>query len=300
MSISIYKIKKWFKMLTGTSISHVDQGVGTNYSKTDILGYYNDLTQKVMKDDPAILVPQYCVDTGEKMFFSIGIFQYGLGAYDLFLKTKDECYRKKVLACADWAVEHQQEDGAWVTFAFENPEHPYSSMAQGEACSLLLRAMQLENRDKYYTAAKKAIDYMLIPLSENGTAQYEGEDVYLYEFAEEPIVLNGWIFSFWGLREFALVSGDQKVQNIAEATLKSMIKMLPNYDLKYWSRYDLSKRTASPFYHKLHIAQLQVMFDLTARGEFAYYASRWEKFWNNPFCKARAFAKKAFEKIVER
>ena len=27
MGISIYKIKKWYKMMTGKSISHVNQGV---------------------------------------------------------------------------------------------------------------------------------------------------------------------------------------------------------------------------------------------------------------------------------
>ena len=49
MGISIYKIKKWYKMMTGKSISHVNQGVGTCYSKTEIAGYYNDLTEKVTK-----------------------------------------------------------------------------------------------------------------------------------------------------------------------------------------------------------------------------------------------------------
>ena len=33
MGISLYKIKKWYKMMTGKSISHVNQGVGTCYSK---------------------------------------------------------------------------------------------------------------------------------------------------------------------------------------------------------------------------------------------------------------------------
>ena len=39
-------------MLTGNSISHVKQGAGSCYSKTEVAGYYNDLTEKVTKDDP--------------------------------------------------------------------------------------------------------------------------------------------------------------------------------------------------------------------------------------------------------
>lgn len=36
MGISLYKIKKWTKMLIGKSISHVDQGVGKIYSVDEI------------------------------------------------------------------------------------------------------------------------------------------------------------------------------------------------------------------------------------------------------------------------
>ena len=115
MGISIYKIKKWYKMMAGKSISHVNQGIGTCYSKTTVAGYYNDLTEKVTKDDPGVLVPKYHVDTGEEIYFSIGVFQYGLAAYDLFITTHDEVYKNKLIACANWAVENQQKDGGWVT-----------------------------------------------------------------------------------------------------------------------------------------------------------------------------------------
>lgn len=99
MGVSIYKIKKWYKMMTGRSISHGNQGVGTCYSKTEVLGYYNDLTEKVTKDNPEILVPKYHVDTGDEIYFSMGIFQYGLASYDLFLRTKDEIYKKTFSLC---------------------------------------------------------------------------------------------------------------------------------------------------------------------------------------------------------
>ena len=122
MGISIYKIKKWTKMLSGNSISHVDQGIGKIYSVDSIKGYYNDLTEKVTKrEDLGSEVPMSSVDTGETIFFPIEIFQYGLGAYDLFLLKNDNKMLEKVSAAANWAVENQQEDGSWVTFTYENP-----------------------------------------------------------------------------------------------------------------------------------------------------------------------------------
>lgn len=300
MSVSWYKLKKWYRMLTGQSIAHVHQGVGTCFSKTEVAGYYNDLTEKVTKDDPDILVPQYYVDTGEKILFSIGIFQYGLAAYDLFLQTGEEIYRKKVLACADWAIENQQQDGGFPTFTFENRENPYSSMAQGEGASLLLRAYQMTKTQSYYDGAGKAVSFLLQPLEEGGTAKYVDEDLYLYEFTDKPLVLNGWIFSFWGLWDYALMSGDAQVQRAMERTLQTMVKTIPDYDLGYWSRYDRTERIASPFYHGLHIALLRSMYALTGEETFRQYADLWEKYQKSPMKRARAFCVKAWQKIVER
>ncbi len=300
MAISLYKIKKWYKMLAGKSISHVEQGPGSRYSKEKVAGYYNDLTQKVLRDDPDILVPQYFVDTGEKIWFSIGVFQYGLGAYDLFLQTGEDRFRQKVLACADWAVEHQQKDGSWVTFAYESKEHPYSSMAQGEGISLLLRAHILTGREGYLDAAHKAKEFMLIPLEQGGTTKYEGDDCLLYEFTHSPLVLNGWIFSAWGLYDYYKYTKDAFVQQIFRRTLRSMEKLLPEFDKKYWSSYcHGGKKTASAFYHKLHIAQLRVMYDLFGTEVFQQYADRWEAYQNSFWKPKAAFLKKALEKVLE-
>ena len=300
MGISIYKIKKWYKMMTGKSISHVNQGVGTCYSKTEIAGYYNDLTEKITKDDPNILVPKYRVDTGEEIYFSIGIFQYGLAAYDLYLTTHNDVYKNKLIACANWALDNQQDDGGWVTFAYENPEHPYSSMAQGEGISMLLRAHIVSKDERYLSAARKAKDFMLKPIDDGGTTEYRENDVLLYEYTSEPLVLNGWIFSYWGLRDYTIAIKDIEVEKILDSTLKAIIKILPQYDLGYWSRYDLTKRIASPFYHRLHIAQLRVMYDLTEEKTFDTYANRWEKYDKSFFCKSRAFLEKVLQKVFER
>lgn len=299
MGVSMYKIKKWYKMMTGQSISHVNQGVGTCYSKDKVAGYYNDLTEKVTRDAPSILVPKYHVDTGEEIFFSIGIFQYGLGAYDLFLNTKDEVYRKKLIACADWAVDNQQDDGSWVTFAYENPEHPYSSMAQGEGISMLIRAHIETQDDKYLSAIHKAKDFMLKPISNDGTIKYSDTDVYLYECTHEPLILNGWIFSLWGFYDYSKYLNDSEVQDVLNATLTSLKKKLPEFDIKYWSKYEDGKRICSPFYHKLHIAQLRVMYDLFGDPIYKEYADKWETYQNSFWKPKRAFLKKAMQKIFE-
>lgn len=300
MSVSIYKLKKWYKMLAGKSISHINQGVGTCYSKTEIAGYYNDLTEKVTKDDPSILVPKYHIDTGEEIYFSIGIFQYGLASYDLFLTTRREEYRNKLIACANWAVDNQQEDGSWVTFSCEKPNHPYSSMAQGEGISMLLRAFLVSKNEQYLRATHKAKDFMLKPLLCGGTTSYLGEDVILHEYTDETPVLNGWIFSLWGLFDYYKFTKSEIILDILKKTLRTLSNTLPEYDLGYWSNYDLGKRITSPFYHKLHIAQLATMYDLFGDDIYKEYSEKWEKYQNSFWYPKIAFLKKAIQKIGEK
>ena len=299
MSVSLYKIKKWYKMLTGKSISHVNQGVGTCYSKTEVAGYYNDLTEKVTKDDPKILVPKYYVDTGEEIYFSIGVFQYGLAAYDLFLTTHEEIFKKKLIACANWAVDNQQEDGGWITFAYNKPNAPYSSMAQGEGISMLIRAVIATDDKRYIVAADKAKNFMLKPISEGGTTEYKGESILFYEDTDNPVILNGWIFSIWGLYDYCKYCGDEEANILLQQTLDSLKRKLPDFDMKYWSRYDDGKRICSPFYHKLHIAQLRVMYDLFGDEIYKEYADKWEVYQRSFWKPKKAFVKKALQKILE-
>lgn len=303
MSVNLFKIKKWANMLRGNSVYHVNQNEGKYYSKTSVEGYYNNLTDKVLLfGKNGNDVPTTTVDTGETIYFSIAIFQYGLASYDLYLASdkKDSSMLEKVIACANWGVDNQQEDGAWVTFAYENLDYPYSAMAQGEGVSLLIRAFKETNDDKYMNCLKKAMAFMLTSFEKGGPTLYNSNGVFLYECPKDPLILNGWIFSFWGLWDYCLtLPEDKNAKAVLDKTLSTMVKWLPKFDLSYWSMYEDGKRICSPFYHKLHVAQLNVMYDLTEQETFKYYAERWDKFQHNWLYRKVAFVKKAVQKIME-
>lgn len=55
----------------------------------------------------------------------------------------------KAKTCSDWAVNNQDKNGGWDTFSFENEKYPYSSMAQAEGVSLLLRTYKIIEDPKY-------------------------------------------------------------------------------------------------------------------------------------------------------
>lgn len=301
MKFSKYQLKKWIKKYVLKTQKGFRQGVGQIYSVDEVKGYYNDLREKVT-DNPLgeKELPVNYIDSGEQIYFSIGIMQYGLGCYDLYLLENDEKMKQKMLFCADWAVENQQENGAWETFAHLFPDRPYSSMAQGEGVSLLVRAYQESGEQKYLDAAKRAVYFMLVPIEDGGVSIQEGEDLIFKEYTERPIVLNGWIFSLWGLFDYVKMTGDENIRAAYEKSLATLERYIPHYDLGYWTRYDYSERITAPSYHKLHIDQFTVMYDLTGHEIFKTYLEKFRKYQNSGWCRNKAFVIKAMQKLKGR
>ena len=303
MAITIYNLKKWSNMLLGKSLFHVNQDLGKNFSATEIKGYYNNLTEKVTRQ-PELLntekMPMVLEDSGEYILFPVAVFQYGLGAYDLYLETKDSVYFEKFRQCCNWALNNQLENGAWDNFSSFFPDYPYGAMCQGEGASLLIRGYKELQEECYKTAAQKAIDFMLLPLDKNGTTKYIDDDVILMEFVQTPAVLNGWIFAWWGLYDLVLLMDDKgEYRKIMDKSCNSILNYLPRFSNGYWSIYDLNGNITSPFYHRLHIAQMEAMFILTKNVVFKQYADRWRKQLKNPINKGVAFTVKAIQKIKE-
>lgn len=294
-------------MMAGKSVMHVNQDLGKAFNKEDIMGYYNNLMEKVTSL-PLLLhtdnLPLYRTPSGEDVTFPVDIFQYGLGAYDLFLTTGEQEYRRKFLQCCQWAIDHQEANGAWNTFFFKYPDAPYGGMSQGEAASLLVRGFKETGNEDYLSAAKRAIDFLLLDKAHGGCTEYLGDNkVVLCEYTHLPLVLNGWIFAWFGLFDFVKAMGkdcDNKYVEKLNESLLTMESMLPSFSCGYWSLYDTNGKMASPFYHRLHIAQMEAMYALTSHDIFDLYARRWTANLNNPVFKSIAFVKKAWQKIIEK
>lgn len=300
-NLNMYNISKWSKMLAGKSILHVNQGVGKIYAKGQIKGYYNDLTEKVLKDKntSSTYIPRIMLETGAEVLFPTAVFQYGLGAYDLYLLEKQDVFLKKFKLMAEWALNNQEENGAWNNFFYIYPEAPYSAMAQGEGASLLIRAYNEFGEEKYLSAAKKAINFMLTPIEDGGTTLYQEKDIIFQEFTHRCTVLNGWIFALFGLYDYIVISNDAQAKDVLERTLFCIKAKLNEFDNGYWSMYNTEGMITSPFYHSLHIAQLNVLYDLFEIESFKEYANRWTVYQDHWFNRKRAFTVKAIQKLTE-
>lgn len=302
---SVKLLKRWIDMLTGKSVYHVQQGIGKHYDKNDVKGYYNDMSGKVLGntvlDEQGI--PLVKTITGVVAYFPITIFQYALGLYDLYLETKDDKYKEHFLVISDWACNKINKNGMWncMETLKDSKHYTQSSMCQSEGASVLLRAYKLTGKKKYYNNAKKAIDFMIEDIKKGGTCSYKNNEVIFQEYVycddEDISVLNGWIFSIFGLYDFVLLSDDSKYKTILDKTFNSLAKSLHKYDRKFWSNYDMKKTISSPAYHDIHIRQLRLLYDLTGIEEFNIYSKKWEKYTKNKFYKLIAMLTKLKQKI---
>ncbi|HBC83889.1 MAG TPA: thioredoxin [Clostridiales bacterium] len=279
-------LKRWYNMLLGKSSFHVEQGKGKCYSLNELRGYYNDLTNKVT--DKTVLdkngIPINTTITGLETYFPISIFQYGLGLYDLYIIDSDDKYREDFMKIANWAVENIDSDGMWDCMSkLNDTAHcTQSSMCQSEGVSVLLRAYKETNDRKYYDVATKAINFMIKDVKDGGTCFYENNKPIFQEYVSKYnlTVLNGWIFSVFGLFDYTLINDSEKYKTILKQTIMAMIEKLNLYDRGFWSDYDLKGTIASPAYHDLHIKQLVLLYEMFGNQEFKKYADKWQNYQN--------------------
>lgn len=298
--------KRWVGIISGNNRVAIEQGQGKYYRKDIVAGYYNDLTGKV--NDKTLLdtngIPVNIIEGNKKVYFPISIFQYALGLWDLNMLTYDEDRHNQFIKVCEWIMDNQDENGSWNCFGpIGYSKYTVSSMGQGEAISVLLRAYKFSKDEKYLIAAQKAMAFMIKEMGEGGTLLIDGEDYFFEEYPSENgdklSVLNGWIFSLFGIYDYLKIIDDEEIQQIFNRSVDTMKRHLMDYDLGYWSLYDRSGRLASPAYHQLHIALLTTLSDLTEEIYFKQIALKWEKYAENKPKTLRAIVKKGLQKLGE-
>ena len=249
-----------------------------------------------------------------RQYNPIAIAQYGLANYNLYAQTGRSEALERFLRAANWLVTHleRNQHDLWVWHHHFDWEYwqrlraPwYSALAQGQGISALLRAHRVTSDTAYLITATRAFESFARNLDDGGVRHVDEQGRWwLEEYVVSPPthILNGFLWSLWGVRDFLLATGDGYAAELYERCLDTVELCLPAYDVGYWSRYDLSPTAismiASPFYHRLHIVQLRITHRLAPRPVFMKYAERWERFAVNRRCRGRALAQKALFKLL--
>lgn len=239
----------------------------------------------------------------------VTVIQLALGA----LQLRDPDQLPLVAGVVEW-LERSADDRGLLPYRFPMAhtfplEAPWcSSMAQGEAASLLVRAAPVLGRLELFELADRLVEPLLetelglIVLTEDGPV--------LQEYPTEPPshVLNGWITSLFGLYDIAQARRDdtatmRRAVTAFDAGTETLAARLHLYRTPLgWSFYDLYPHplanTASVAYHRLHVAQLRALHALAGLETFAVTADEWERSLRNPAALLVGVARKVAFRIV--
>ncbi|MEA4827039.1 MAG: D-glucuronyl C5-epimerase family protein [Clostridium sp.] len=234
---------------------------------------------------------------GKDEYFPVTIAQYALGNFDKYIDTNDYKYFQVCSNCARWFVDNLQEIKPGVYGYINDYDNevygiskPWlSALGQGQAMSVLARCYSVEKKEEYLECCKKLLKSFIVKSKDKGVLAYLNGEMFYEEYpsAQPSFVLNGFIFSLWGLLDFYIVGNNEEAKKLYEIGLNTLKNNLHNYNIGKinWSKYDLYTykvtNITSIFYHKLHIEQLKAMYTLTDDDIYKHYYTKWEKAKNN-------------------
>ncbi len=270
--------------------------------------YYFVFTEKAMEnqkggqksivyDDNGIPMNPTYIDVKEKdyVYFPLTIGQVGLAVFHTYLKTKSEDDKKRFLKFPEWffdtAIEDEKLGVYWLTDVplpqYKNSGPWQSAFVQGRGISNLLRGYQLTGKVEWKDMAEKALQPFAIPVNEGGVTSFTKYGPFYEEYtAEVPtLVLNGMIFAMCGITDFLRVFQEHKLaRKLYDEGIETLKNSLPDFDLGYWSKYNLCEAEWYPqndpatiTYQHLHITQLNMLYKLTGEKIFDDYAKKFKK-----------------------
>lgn len=264
---------------------------GAYFENDRVRGYFIDFRSKtVVPDDPAQLFP---ADAAQ---LALGWWERALaeeaGAIDEFLELARRLAQTAEVGDDEWRWPYPIGIRKYRT-----PAPTYSAMAQAQIASVFVRAHAVTPDAGYLDAALAAVRPLVAERGSDLVALTDDGPV-LEESPSDPPshILNGWIYSLWGVWDVAVATGDDAAGTRYHDSLLCLRRKLARYDVGWWTRYSLYPHRlpdlAKPFYHRLHIDQMDVLYRLSGCDDFAAAAARWRRYDTTPH-RARAIAQKS-------
>ena len=228
---------------------------------------------------------------GKYQYNPCGIAEYALVCFEKMCHG-DDVSQDKYKAQIRWLVENCREVGnsgvAWYYDYVGNDF--FSGISQGMAMSALLRAYQFYEEEKYLEIAQQAFVFMNTNLDEGGTRCCNDDYMCWYEEypSEKSKILNGHIYSLFGVYDLYRVTGDGCLKKCFDSGIDDIKRNISKFDLGFFTKYDaVSPYPANNSYHYTHITLFKILYMITGDAFFDKYAKRFERYQNGWFYKLR-------------
>lgn len=277
--------------------------------------YYWDMRKKAELYDGSFDqngIPDFLGEDGVIYKNIFVIAHYGIGCYEKYLETKNADWLERFKKQVDWLIFNQQDyrsvSGCWPclfpTQLYGLNDGFISGMAQGMAISMLTRAYKTFKEEKYLDAAIKAVIPLKLNVVEGGVFYEKDGMISIEEYPtiDNPsFVLNGYISALLGLNDLLDVYDSIEINGFYNLCINSLVKNIGFWDLPHWSKYDVytwgTSNYSSYFYHKYHIKQMRVMYNLTGYEEFRRMGDKWGRDIKNPIFLMNALFRKILFRV---
>lgn len=250
-------------------------------------------------DENGIPINKTYIDVSDKeyVYFPISIGQLGLAIFHSYLYSNNEKDKNRFINFCNWFADEKNFDYSeklgvrWLTEVplpqYKNPGPWQSAFSQSRSLSILTRGYQLTKNENYKRIAEESLKCFEYPVSEGGVTSYTESGHFYEEYISSvpTLVLNGMIFALFGLYDFVRAFPENsKSKMIFHRGVDTLVNILPQYDMGFWSKYNLCEADWYPKidpatiqYQRLHIAQLKVMKKITGNESFDKYADIFSK-----------------------
>jgi hypothetical protein len=267
--------KRAYSAATSTGAGYERQPPGRYFDTDAVRGYFVDYRTKTTGHFSEEPNP---VDLAQR---ALGFWELGLegvaGATDRF---EEHCER--LAADAERAPDGMRWPYHVPVRKYDLRPPWYSAMAQAQVASAFVRLHVLRGDDRAAQIAVDAVGPLLGNAPEFVTTIAEGPVLEELPTEAPSHVLNGWIFALWGLRDVAVGLGHTEAHARYTESLDCLRRNLHRYDVGWWTRYSLYPHRlpdlAKPFYHQLHIDQVDVVYRLSGIAEFDDARRRWKRY----------------------
>jgi heparosan-N-sulfate-glucuronate 5-epimerase len=281
-----------FNSAFSRGVGYEPMAPGLFFDDSTVRGYFIDFRGKTLSraaESPSGLLP-------------VSLAQLALGWWDRSLEGDPGAMEHFRYLCTllEESAEIRSDEWRWPydvgvrKYKIDPPT--YSAMAQAQIASAFVRAYLAAANPRHAEIALAAIRPLVNDGDSDLVSMTSAGPVLEESLSSPPShILNGWIFSLWGLWDVAVGIGDERAEKTYDASLNCLRQMLDKYDIGWWTRYSLYPHLlpdlAKPFYHRLHIDQVEVLYRLTGFDEFGRAARRWRGY-DTPMRRMAAIAQK--------
>jgi hypothetical protein len=219
----------------------------------------------------------------------VNIVLYGLGNYEVFRRTRDPRFYARFLNVLRWLQNHYVPFGNGISWAYgENLpifglKAPwFSSITQGFALSLIVRAVEIEGAVPWSELAHQTWAGYHWPVDKGGFCRHVADGLIFEEYPGPQLdcVFNGMCYSLIGLWEAWKSGVVPEAEESFTMGVRGLRSYLPQFDRGSWSRYSLNEclkggLLASPYYHRANGLVAQVIGLMSDDPIFCQYGERW-------------------------